>query len=107
MRETTQERWEIDVLKAKGLVLVDFWAAWCGPCKMMEPILEELAAKYQDRLSVIKVDVQAYPNLAMEYNVMNLPTMLLFEGGEVKETLSGHMPLTVLERRLAAYLSGA
>ena len=85
-------------------VLVDFWAEWCGPCKMMEPILVKLAAQYATRLDVLKVDVQAFPDVAMRYGVMNLPTLGLFRGGELIEMLPGYMPLSVLEGKLKGHL---
>ncbi len=104
MRETTEQQWQRDVLEAEQPVLVDFWAAWCGPCKMMEPILAQIAEEYGERLTVLQVDVQAYPELAMRYDVMNLPTLAIFAGGQMVETLCGYMPLGVLKRKLASYL---
>jgi thioredoxin 1 len=104
VRATTEQQWEADVLQADRPVLVDFWAEWCGPCKMMEPILAKIADQYAGQLAVIKVDVQAYPELAMRYDVLNLPTLALFRGGELVETLPGYMPLGVLEGKLEGYL---
>jgi thioredoxin 1 len=104
VRETTEGQWEADVLQAERPVLVDFWAEWCQPCKMMEPILAKLAAQYADRLDVIKVDVQAHPDVAMRYDVMNLPTLAVFRDGQLVETLPGYMPFGVLEGKLKGYL---
>ena len=104
MRETTEQLWEADVLQADRPVLVDFWAEWCGPCKMMEPILAKLAEQYAERMEILKVDVQAYPELAMRYDVLNLPTLALFRDGRLVETLPGYMPFAVLEGKLKGYL---
>lgn len=104
MRETSEGQWEADVLQAERPVLVDFWAAWCAPCQMMEPILARLEAEYAGRLDVVKVDVQANPEIALRYDVINLPTLALFRGGELMETLPGYMPYSALESKLKGYL---
>ena len=104
IRETSEQNWQAGVLEGAGTVLADFWAEWCGPCRMMEPLLEQIAERYAGQLTVVKADVQAYPDLAARYGVMNLPTLVVFRQGEAVEHLTGHMPLGVLEKRLQRYL---
>ena len=80
----TNENFESEVLKADKPVLVDFWAEWCGPCKMIAPILEQVAEEYKDRLILAKLDVEENQNIAMQYAVRSIPTLMLFKGGEVQ-----------------------
>ncbi|WHI44588.1 thioredoxin TrxA [Microbulbifer sp. EKSA008] len=80
---------EAEVLKAEGPVLVDFWAQWCGPCKMIAPVLEDLAGHYGDKLKIVKVDVDANKESPAKYNVRGIPTLLLFKGGNVEGTKVG------------------
>jgi len=80
----TNENFESEVLKADKPVLVDFWAEWCGPCKMIAPILEQVAEEYKDRLTLVKLDVEENQNIAMQYAVRSIPTLMLFKGGEVQ-----------------------
>ena len=96
----TSATWEQEVLKAPGLVLVDFWAEWCGPCRMVAPIVEELAGEYAGRLKVTKVDVDDNQTLAIRYNVMSIPTLGVFRGGEMIERIVGYMPKMELKRRV-------
>ena len=81
-------------------VLVDFWATWCGPCRMVAPILEELANQYGDKLIVAKVDVDEQGELAQRYRIMNIPTLLLFKGGEIVDKAIGARPKAALEQML-------
>ncbi len=80
----TNENFESEVLKAEKPVLVDFWAEWCGPCKMIAPILEQIAEEYKDRLTLAKLDVEENQNIAMQFAVRSIPTLMLFKGGNVQ-----------------------
>jgi thioredoxin 1 len=96
----TEQSFEQEVLKANLPVLVDFWAEWCGPCRMVAPIVEELAGEYEGRLKVMKLDVDDNQNLAMRYSIMSIPTLGVFRGGEMIERIVGYMPKTEVKRRL-------
>ena len=82
-------QFESDVLGAQGSVVVDFWAPWCGPCKMVGPVLEKLAADHASAVKVVKVNVDENQELAARYGIMSIPTVVLFEGGNVKQQLIG------------------
>ena len=84
----TEENFEAEVIKSEVPVLVDFWATWCGPCRMVAPVIDEIAAERED-IKVGKVDVDEVPSLAAKYKVMSIPTIMVFEGGEVKATSLG------------------
>jgi thioredoxin len=85
-------------------ILADFWAQWCGPCKMMAPVLKELAKDWKDRITVIKVDTEAKPHLAQRFNITAIPTMILFQNGMEKYRISGAMQLVQLKNALSPYV---
>tara|TARA_Y100000814_G_scaffold35177_1_gene22504 strand:- start:1231 stop:1557 length:327 start_codon:yes stop_codon:yes gene_type:complete len=87
---------DTDVLQAEGPVLVDFWAEWCGPCKMIAPVLEEIAGEYGEKLKVCKMDVDANPNTAPKYGIRGIPTLILFNNGDVAGTKVGALSKTQL-----------
>ena len=85
-------------------VLVDFWAEWCGPCKMVAPILDEIAGEHADKISVVKLNVDENPKVAAEYGIVSIPTMNVYQGGQVVKTIVGAKPKAMLLRDLEAYL---
>ena len=96
----TKENFEAEVLNSTKPCLVDFWATWCGPCKMIAPIIEELAEEYADTVKVCKINVDDEPELAIKYKVSSIPTVMLFENGNVKDTVVGYRPKESFENML-------
>ncbi|MPX40471.1 thioredoxin [Moraxella catarrhalis] len=88
----TDASFDTDVVNSDDLVLVDFWAAWCGPCKAIAPVLEELAEDYQGRVKIVKVDVDANPQSAARFGIRSIPTLFVFKNGERVETVVGGRP---------------
>ena len=101
----TDQEFEEQVLKADTPVLVDFWADWCAPCKMIAPIVEELATEYDGQVRFAKVDVDANPEAATKYGVRSIPTLLLFKNGQAVEQVVGAVPKAVLKQRLDKVLA--
>jgi thioredoxin 1 len=101
----TEQAFDTEVLKASVPVLVDFWATWCGPCKMIAPIVEDLAGEYAGRLKVVKLDVDENGGVAARYNVMSIPTLGIFRNGELIERIVGYMPKEQLKKRIDAALA--
>jgi thioredoxin 1 len=93
-----------NVLNSDKLVLVDFWAEWCGPCRMVAPVLEEIAADYPDEITIAKLDIDENPSTARDFQVMSIPTMILFKGGEPVKQIVGAKPKAALLQDLAGYL---
>lgn len=93
----TDSSFETDVLKSDGPVLVDFWAEWCGPCKMIAPALEEIGAEYQGRLKVAKVNIDSNPEAPTQYGVRSIPTLIVFKDGKPVAQQMGAMPKSQLK----------
>jgi thioredoxin 1 len=102
--EIDEDSFQNEVLSADKPVLVDFSAVWCGPCKMLDPIVEQLAQDWTGKVKVVKLDVDHNPNIAMQYQVMGVPTLMLFVGGESRERLNGYQPKDRILSKLSPHL---
>ncbi|GHD49272.1 thioredoxin [Mycetocola manganoxydans] len=104
-RSVSESTFDAEVLQSARPVLVDFWAEWCGPCRMVSPILDQIASENVDKLDIVKVNVDENPNLAMQYQITSIPAMKVFKSGEVAQTIIGAKPKAALEADLAAFLA--
>ncbi len=98
----TDSTFDNEVLKSNTPVLVDFWAEWCGPCRMIAPAVEELASEFDGKAKVAKVDVDNNPEISVKYNIRSIPTLLIFKNGEIVDQIIGAVPKTHLKKQLEA-----
>jgi thioredoxin 1 len=103
--EVTDANFKTEVLESKTPVLVDFWAEWCGPCKMIAPVVEELAKEYDGKLRVGKVDVDSNQQTAMQFGVRSIPTLLIFKNGKVVDQIVGAVPKRMLAEKVLKHLN--
>jgi thioredoxin 1 len=105
VREITDETFEAEVMQSERPVVIDFWAPWCGPCKAVEPVLADLADRHAGRVDFVKLNIDENPVVASRYDVLAIPTAILFEGGEARETVVGARPRSHYESAWANWLS--
>ncbi len=101
----TDDTFAVDVLKNDKTVLVDFWAEWCGPCRAVAPILEEIATEHADELTIVKVNVDENPRVAASYGIVSIPTLSVFQGGELVKQIIGAKPKVALLKDLAPFIT--
>ena len=104
--ELSDTNFEQEVTRSQTPVLVDLWAAWCGPCRLIAPVVEELSGTYRGKMKMGKVNVDDYPQLAAQFRVMNIPTLLLFKGGQEVDRIVGVVPKEELTRRIERAIGG-
>ena len=102
--DVTEETFKKEVLEAEQPVLIDFWAEWCGPCKMIEPHVMALADEFAGKMLVGRLDADTNPNIMMEYGIMGIPTLILFKGGKPVERLTGYMPKDRIAGKIEPHL---
>ncbi|GEP26220.1 thioredoxin [Cryobacterium sp. TMS1-20-1] len=103
-RAVTEANFDQEVINNEKTVLVDFWAEWCGPCRAVSPILDQIAAENSDKIDIVKLNVDEHPALAAKYQITSIPAMKVFQKGEVVKTVIGAKPKPQLEKDLADYL---
>ncbi|WP_138275999.1 thioredoxin [Rhodoluna limnophila] len=103
-KDVTTASFQADVLSSSKPVLVDFWAEWCGPCRMVSPILDQIAEEYADKIEVVKVNVDDEPGLAQQYGITGIPALQVFKGGQVVKAMVGAKPKQILVNDLAEFL---
>ena len=101
----TDETFETEVLNSDKTIMVDFWAEWCGPCRAVSPILDQIAAEHSDKLEIVKLNVDENPETAAKYRITSIPAMKVYSGGEVVKSVIGAKPKPALESELAAFLA--
>lgn len=103
--ELTDDNFQSEILESSTPALVDFWAVWCGPCRQVAPIVEKLASSYKGKLKVGKMDIDHHQIAPQQYGIRSIPTLLLFKGGKVVETIIGAMPQSKIEEKLKSHLA--
>ena len=104
-RDVTDQNFATEVLGSDKPIMVDFWAEWCGPCRAVSPILDQLASEHSEKIDVVKLNVDDNPETAIKYQITSIPTMKVFRGGEVVKTVMGAKPKPALEADLAEFLA--
>ena len=104
-KEVTDTSFEADVLNSTSPVVVDFWAVWCGPCRMVSPIVDELAEEYKGKVDFVKLNVDENPAVSMQYGIRSIPTLLLFKGGKPVDQVIGAVPKKELRKHVDAVLA--
>ncbi len=104
-RDVTDANFATEVLAAEKPIMVDFWAEWCGPCRAVSPILDQIATEHAEKIDVVKLNVDLNPDTAMKYQITSIPTMKVFKGGEVVKTVIGAKPKPALEADLQEFLA--
>ncbi len=104
IQHVTEDTFQAEVIDSSLPVLVDFTAVWCGPCKMLEPVVVELAGEWDGQVKVVKLDVDHHQSVAMEYQVLGVPTLMLFKAGEVKERLTGFKPKKQIVKKISPHI---
>ena len=107
VQQITDTTFDKEVLESNKLVLVDFWAAWCGPCKMIAPVIDEIADEYNDIVKVVKVNTDENPSTAALYGIRSIPTLLIFNDGNIVDTIIGAIPKSTVINRIQECLKGS
>jgi thioredoxin 1 len=103
--DVTDATFADEVLNSKDTIMVDFWAEWCGPCRAVSPILDQIASEHADKIKIVKLNVDDNPQMAMKYQITSIPAMKVFRGGEVVKTVIGAKPKPAIEADLAEFLA--